>query len=61
MTADELREIWEQLFGVRWQTKLACALSVTPRAVRYWLAGERRISRPMARLIRSLGIPRTSD
>lgn len=54
MTADELREIGESLYGPRWQSKLARALSVTPRAVRYWLAGARSISKPMAKLICSL-------
>jgi plasmid maintenance system antidote protein VapI len=56
MTADELREIGEELYGPRWQTKLARALPVSPRAVRYWLAGQRGISRPMAKLIRSLRV-----
>jgi hypothetical protein len=51
---DELREIGEQLNGPKWQSKLAKALPVSPRAVRYWLSGERLIRPVIAERIRSL-------
>ena len=54
MTADELGKIGEQLYGPRWQAKLARALPVSPRAVRYWLAGKRAIRPVIAERIRSL-------
>jgi hypothetical protein len=54
MTPAELRRIGERLFGERWQTKLARALPVTPRSVRYWLSGKHPIRPVIAARIRSL-------
>jgi len=55
MTPEELREIGEGLYGKRWQTKLAKALPVSPRSVRYWLSGKHTIREVIARRIRGLG------
>ncbi len=54
MTPEELRKIGERLYGPRGQSKLAGALSVSTRSVRYWLSGKRAIRPCMAKLIRSL-------
>ena len=54
MTPAELRKIGEQLYGPRWQSKLARALPVSPRTVRYWLSGKRAIRPMVAERIRSL-------
>jgi hypothetical protein len=54
MTPAELRNHGERLYGPRWQSKLAGALGVTPRSVRYWLSGKHQIREPMAKLIRLL-------
>ena len=54
MTPAEFRKIGEQLYGPRWQTKLARAVPVNSRTVRRWLAGERRIHAGMAERIRGL-------
>lgn len=54
MTADELREIGERLYGPRWQLKLARALPVSTRTIRHWLKGTRKIRPPMEALIKSL-------
>lgn len=54
MTPAELRIMGERLYGPRWQTKLARALPVSPRTVRYWLAGKRTIRPVIAERIRSL-------
>ena len=54
MTAAELRSIGESLYGLRWKVRLAEELSVTPRCVRYWLAGERKLHPVFALRIRSL-------
>ncbi len=43
MTPAELRTLCEATYGPRWQTKLARALPVSPRTVRYWLSGKRAI------------------
>jgi hypothetical protein len=54
MTPGELRTCGERLFGPRWQTELARALPVSPRSVRYWLSGERKIRPVIAERIKSL-------
>jgi hypothetical protein len=54
MIPAELREIGEQLYGPRWQTKLARALPVNVRSVRRWLSGERNIRPVIAERIRGL-------
>jgi hypothetical protein len=54
MTPAELRSIGERLYGPRWQTKLARALPVSPRTIRYWLSGKRRIRPVIAERIRGL-------
>ena len=54
MTPEELRSIGEKLYGPRWQTKLARALPVSPRSVRYWLSGKHAIREVIARRIRGL-------
>jgi hypothetical protein len=41
-------------YGPRWQTKLARALPVNPRTVRYWLSGKRKIRPVVTERIRSL-------
>lgn len=54
MTPAELRNIGERLYGSRWQTKLARALPVSTRPIRYWLSGERQIRTLVAERIRAL-------
>lgn len=54
MTPVELRSLGERLFGPRWQTKLARALPVSTRTVRFWLSGKRRIRPVIAERIREL-------
>lgn len=54
MTPAELRDIGERLYGPRWQTKLARALPMSPRTVRYWLSGKRRLRPVIAERIRGL-------
>ncbi len=54
MTPAELRTIGEQLYGPRWQTKLARALPVNDRTVRRWLSGERKIRPLVAERIKAL-------
>jgi hypothetical protein len=54
MTPAVLREIGEALYGPRWQTKLAWALPVSTRTVRYWLSGKRKIRPVIAERIREL-------
>jgi DNA-binding transcriptional regulator YiaG len=55
MTPDELRPIVTAWGGVE---KFARVLDVSNRTVSYWLAGKRKISSPVAKLIRSLKPPR---
>lgn len=50
----ELRAHAEQLYGPRWRKKLAEALSVSPRTIRYWLSGDRPIRPIVAQAILSL-------
>ncbi len=54
MTPADLRKIGEALYGPCWQTKLARALPVTTRTIRYWLSGKRKIRPVVAERIRSL-------
>jgi hypothetical protein len=54
MTPAELRRIGERLYGPRWQTKLARALPVSTRIIRYWLSGKRAIRPVIAERIRGL-------
>ncbi len=54
MTPAELRSLGEALYGPRWQTKLALALPVSTRTIRYWLSGKRKIRPVIAERIRSL-------
>jgi hypothetical protein len=54
MTASELRKLGEQLYGPRWQTKLAEILPVSTRTIRYWLSGDRKMRPVIAERIRSL-------
>lgn len=58
MTPAELRTIGEKLYGKRWQTKLAKALPVSARSVRYWLSGKHQIRPVIAKRIRSLNPPK---
>ena len=55
MTRDELREIGRQLYGELWQSPLARNAGVDPRTMRRWVAGDRAIPEPAARLIRLIG------
>ncbi|MFO0847813.1 MAG: adhesin [Gemmataceae bacterium] len=50
----ELRKIGEHTYGPRWQTKLARALPVSTRTVRYWLSGKRKIRPVIAERVRDL-------
>jgi hypothetical protein len=43
MVSNRLRKFGELLFGVRWQTELAKALSVSDRTVRRWLSGDTKV------------------
>ncbi len=52
MTPTELRRIGELLHGPHWQTKLARALPVSTRTIRYWLSGKRAIRPVIAERIR---------
>lgn len=54
MTPVELREIGERLYGPKWQARMARALPVSPRTIRYWLAEERAIRPVIAARIRGL-------
>jgi hypothetical protein len=54
MTPEELRKVGERLYGQRWQSKLAKALPVNVRTVRYWLSGKRNIREVIARRINQL-------
>jgi hypothetical protein len=54
MTPDELRSIGEKLYGKRWQTKMAKALPISTRMIRYWLKSTYRINERTARQIKSL-------
>lgn len=54
MTPIELQRIGKKLYGPRWKCILAGKLFVTPRCVRYWLAGERKIHPVFAHRIRAL-------
>jgi plasmid maintenance system antidote protein VapI len=54
MTPAELTAIGEALYGERWKAKLARALPVSIRTVRYWVAGKRAIRPVIAARIRSL-------
>lgn len=54
VTPAELRKIGERLYGSRCQAKLARALPVSARTVRYWLSGKRRIRPVIAERIRGL-------
>jgi hypothetical protein len=54
MTPEELRHCGEKLYGNQWQSKLADALEVDPRSVRYWLSGKHKINKRTADAIRTL-------
>jgi hypothetical protein len=54
MTPAELRDIGEELYGPLWQSKLARAMPVSTRTIRYWLSGKRKIRPVIAARIRSL-------
>ena len=61
VTKDQLVAIGEMLakikpekYGRGWQTALARELGVTDRAMRYYVAGERNIPEPTARLIQRI-------
>jgi hypothetical protein len=54
MTPAELRVTGEHLYGPHWQAKLARALPVSPRTIRYWLSGKRKIRPVIAERIRGL-------
>lgn len=54
MTPSELRSLGEKYFGPRWKFELAEKMFVTPRCVRYWLSGERKIHPVFAERIRAL-------
>jgi hypothetical protein len=56
MTADELRQIGEKLYGPQWQAKLSRALPVNPRTIRSWLSVRREIPEENAERIRALGV-----
>lgn len=45
MTAAELALLGRYRYGPHWQMLLARDLGVSPRLIRYWLAGRRRIAR----------------
>ncbi len=52
MTPAKFRELREELGWT--QSALASALGVTPRAVRYYEAGQRTVPRPVALLLESV-------
>lgn len=54
MTPAELRKVGENFYGKRWQMKLAKALPVSARSIRYWLKGVHQINARTARQIRAL-------
>jgi len=54
MTPNELRAEGESIYGNHWQTKLARALAVDPRSVRYWLSGKHKINKRTAEAIKAL-------
>lgn len=54
LTPSELKPIIDAWGGPE---KFAAMLEVGPRIVYYWLAGKKRISKPMSRLIRMLTPP----
>ena len=54
MTPEELRSVGQAIYGKRWQTKLAEALPVSTRSIRYWLKGIHKINERTARQIRAL-------
>ena len=56
MTAAELVATGQAMFGARWVKPLARAVGRSPRAVRFWRQGERRIPEAAAAKIRALGL-----
>ena len=59
MSPKELRDAgarlvarWPDTYGRGWQTALALELGVSPRTVRYWLAGRSRIPVVVGRALR---------
>jgi hypothetical protein len=54
MTPDELRTLGEKLYGPHWKHAFAEKMFVTPRCVRYWAAGERKIHPVFEMRIRAL-------
>ncbi len=56
MTPADLRSIGERLYGPRWQTKLARALPVSTRTIRYRLSGKRQIRPVIEERIRGLAM-----
>lgn len=58
MTADDLRNAGEALYGPRWQRELARALGTNHRQVAFWLTGERRMTADLADRLDSLLINR---
>lgn len=56
MTPADLRSLGERVYGPRWQTKLARALPVSTRSIRYWLSGKRKIRPVIAERIRGLAV-----
>ncbi|MDB5311707.1 MAG: hypothetical protein JWO38_5909 [Gemmataceae bacterium] len=54
MTPSELRTLGEQIFGPVWKTKLAKALPVSTRSIRFWLAGDRKMRPVIAERIRAM-------
>lgn len=55
MTAAELVVAGQTMFGSRWVKPLARAVGRSPRAIRFWRKGERRIPEAAAAKIRALG------
>jgi hypothetical protein len=54
MTPEELIRAGEEVFGAKWIRPLARKLGLSPRMIRYWKNGERRIREREADLIRAL-------
>jgi hypothetical protein len=53
MTPEELIRAGEEVFGARWMKPLARKLGLSPRMIRFWKNGERRIRQREAEQIRA--------
>ena len=51
MTPEELKEIGIKIHGAGWQSRLARSLSINPRTVRRWAAGDSTIPTAVEKLL----------